>query len=112
MRQAAIYFQNQKAGLLTEDSEGYSFVYDDAYLASANAHAISLTLPLRSEPYRSNMMLPFFDGLIPEGWLLAIAERNWKIDGRDRMALLMACCRDCIGAVSVRSIAREEPRHV
>jgi serine/threonine-protein kinase HipA len=39
--------------------------------------------------------------MIPEGWLLDIAEHTWKLDPRDRMGLLLACCRDCIGAVSV-----------
>ena len=39
---------------------------------------------------------------IPEGWLLDIAEETWKLDPRDRFGLLLACCRDCIGAVSVR----------
>jgi serine/threonine-protein kinase HipA len=46
-------------------------------------------------------MFPFFDGLIPEGWLLEIAEKNWKLDARGRMGLLLACYRDCIGAVSI-----------
>ena len=52
------------------------------------------------------MLFPFFDGLIPEGWLLNIAENNGKINQRDRMSLLLACCKDCIGAVSV--ISEEE----
>jgi serine/threonine-protein kinase HipA len=47
-------------------------------------------------------MFPFFDGLIPEGWLLEIAEKNWKLDARDRMGLLLVCCRDCIGDVSIK----------
>ena len=46
-------------------------------------------------------MIPFFDGLIPEGWLLDIAQKNWKLDPRDRMGLLLTCCKDCIGAVSI-----------
>jgi HipA N-terminal domain len=46
-------------------------------------------------------MFPFFDGLIPEGWLLELAEHNWKLNARDRMGLLLACCKDCIGAVSI-----------
>ena len=25
-----------------------------------------------------------------------IAERSWKINQRDRMSLLLACCKDCI----------------
>ena len=54
------------------------------------------------------LLFPFFDGLIPEGWLLDIAEKNWKLNQRDRMGLLMACCADCIGAVSVHAVNEEE----
>ena len=43
---------------------------------------------------------------IPEGWLLDIAEETWKLNPRDRMGLLLACCRDCIGAASVREAKR------
>ena len=68
---------------------------------------MSLTLPLSDEPYHETVLFPFFDGLIPEGWLLNIAESSWKINQRDRMSLLLACCKDCIGAVSV--IPVEEP---
>ncbi|MDO5130497.1 MAG: phosphatidylinositol kinase, partial [Prevotellaceae bacterium] len=32
---------------------------------------------------------------------LNIAENSWKINQRDRMSLLLACCKDCIGAVSI-----------
>ncbi|NBV98183.1 MAG: hypothetical protein EBR67_01570 [Proteobacteria bacterium] len=55
----------------------------------------------------SSVLFPFFDGLIPEGWLLNIAERNWKLNPRDRMGLLMACCLDCIGAVSINPLIEE-----
>ncbi|MCW3081692.1 HipA N-terminal domain-containing protein [Segetibacter sp.] len=37
---------------------------------------VSLTLPLKDQPYTSNVMFPFFDGLIPEGWLLDIADKQ------------------------------------
>jgi len=47
------------------------------------------------------------DRLIPEGWLLDIAKRNWKLNSRDRMGLLLACCKDCIGAVSVIEVKEE-----
>ena len=53
------------------------------------------------------MLFPFFDGLIPEGWLLDIAEKNWKLNPRDRMGLLLACCKDCIGAVSIEEVYEE-----
>lgn len=101
MKSAKIYFQNTLAGRLIENEEGFSFAYNTEYLQNPQAQPISLTLPLRPLPYRSDVLFPFFDGLIPEGWLLDIAQENWKIDPRDRMALLLACCRNCIGAVSV-----------
>jgi len=101
MRKAKIYFNKELAGYLTENENGYSFLYDKVYLTVSTSKPISLTLPLQEKPHVSRMMFPFFDGLIPEGWLLEIAEKNWKLNARDRMGLLLACCRDCIGAVSI-----------
>ena len=108
MKQAIVFLRGIKAGILTEDENGYTFEYDTYYLSSANAEAVSLTLPLSDKPYRDKVLFPFFDGLIPEGWLLDIAEKNWKIDTRDRMSLLIACCKDCIGVVGVEPIINEE----
>ncbi|MBL7791975.1 MAG: HipA N-terminal domain-containing protein [Saprospiraceae bacterium] len=107
MRKAAIKRNAQLAGWLTQDEHGYRFVYDKAFLALPDARPVSLTLPLQEAPYTSNVLFPFFDGLIPEGWLLAIAEKNWKLNSRDRMGLLLACCKDCIGAVSVEEIKED-----
>ena len=101
MREALIYYKNDLAGVLVETDDGYLFTYDSNYLESSAAEPVSLTLPLSSQPYESRVLFPFFDGLIPEGWLLDISVQNWKLDPRDRMGLLMTCCRDCIGAVSV-----------
>ena len=90
------------AGRISETESGYRFGYAQAYLARAGAQAVSLTFPLRSDPYEANVLFPFFDGLIPEGWLLDIAEKTWKLHSRDRMGLLLACCEDCIGNVSIK----------
>lgn len=100
-RKAEIKMHDRTAGWLIQDEEGYHFQYDTAYLNAESSQPISLTLPLQEAEFTSRVMFPFFDGLIPEGWLLDIAQRNWKLNPRDRMGLLMACCRDCIGAVSV-----------
>jgi serine/threonine-protein kinase HipA len=108
-RAAEIRFMGTPAGRLWEDQDGYHFAYDTAYIAAEHAKAISLTLPIRPEPYVSRTMFPFFDGLIPEGWLLEIAELNWKLNPRDRMGLLLTCCKDCIGAVSVHPIETTAP---
>ncbi|WP_303181179.1 HipA N-terminal domain-containing protein [uncultured Butyricimonas sp.] len=108
MKQAVVFLRGIKAGVITENENGYIFQYDADFLRSSNAEPISLTLPLRSEPFQDKVLFPFFDGLIPEGWLLNIAEKNWKIDARDRMSLLLACCKDCIGAVGVEPIINDE----
>lgn len=100
-RQAKIVYQDQLAGYLVEGDNGYSFIYLDEYLQSADPKPISLTLPLSERPYHSNVLFPFFDGLIPEGWLLDIGEKHWKLNPRDRFELLVNLCRDAIGAVSV-----------
>lgn len=101
MRSAKVYMHNDRAGSLVENEDGYTFKYDQEYLSNPAAKAISLTLPLNETAFKSKTMFPFFDGLIPEGWLLEIAENNWKLNSRDRMGLLLACCKDCIGAVSI-----------
>lgn len=96
-----VYFKDLFAGVISEDENGFSFKYDAEYLRLGNARPISLTLPLREAPYNSKTMIPFFDGLIPEGWLLDIAQENWKINPKDRMTALLTFCHNCIGAVSV-----------
>lgn len=101
-RKAYVYVRNNFAGELFETDEGYSFQYDSEYLKDKNATAVSLTLPLRSEVYTSKTLFSFFDGLIPEGWLLKVVVDNWKIDTRDRFGVLLVACKDSIGNVSIR----------
>jgi serine/threonine-protein kinase HipA len=107
MKKAKVYMYDAFAGFLVEDENGFRFAYDAAFLESDKAEAISLTLPLTEKAYESKVLFPFFDGLIPEGWLLDIAERNWKLDARDRMEILLKTCQDCIGAVSIEAVEPE-----
>ena len=100
-RTAYVYVRNVFAGTLAETDYGYSFSYDNNYLKSDSAAAVSLTLPLSDEPYHSRTLFPFFDGLIPEGWLLNVVSRNWKIDTKDRFGLLLVACKDAVGNVSI-----------
>ncbi len=89
------------AGRIVQHEDEYQFAYDTAYLANPQVPAISVSLPKRPGTASSKVLFPFFDGLIPEGWLLNIAEENWKLNPRDRMGLLLSTCRDCIGAVHI-----------
>lgn len=104
MRSGKVYVDDRLAGTVIETDEGsYTFSYDSDYLQYEKALSVSLTLPLREEAYTSNILFPFFDGLIPEGWLLDLSITNWKLNAKDRMGLLLACCEDCIGNVSIRA---------
>lgn len=104
MRKAEIKMHDHTAGWLVQDENGYVFSYDSSYLNRDRPEPVSVTLPITEKQYSAKVLFPFFDGLIPEGWLLQIAERNWKLNERDRMGLLLACCKDCIGAVSVHPV--------
>ena len=102
MRIANIFYKDVLAGVLTETDEGeYIFKYADDYVINHPKQFITFNMPVTKDPYISNRLFPFFEGLIPEGWLLDIASKNWKINKSDRMGLLLACCQNCIGAVSV-----------
>ena len=108
MRRANIFYKNQLAGVLTETDTGYRFEYLPEYLSSDNPQPVSLTMPLSNLAYGSPTLFPAFDGLIPEGWLLDVALRNTDISRLDRMSLLLLCCKDCIGALSVVEIPEED----
>lgn len=108
LRSGHVYYDGHLAGLIEETDEGFRFTYDGMYLASEGARAVSLTLPLQEAAYHSRTLFPFFDGLIPEGWLLDITVKTWKVRPNDRMGLLLAVCGDCIGAVSVTALQTGE----
>jgi serine/threonine-protein kinase HipA len=108
MRKGKVYYNDNIAGIITETNDGdYFFQYDKDYVKLHPKDFITFTMPVVEEPYIENRLFPFFEGLIPEGWLLDIASKNWKININDRMGLLLACCQNCIGAVSVVPIHAE-----
>lgn len=108
MRKAKIYYKEDFAGYLTETDEGeYVFQYEADYVQRHDNQFLTFTMPVRVEPYKDKRLFPFFEGLIPEGWLLDIATKNWKLNPKDRMGLLLACCQNCIGAISVIPIDLE-----
>ena len=101
-RKAYVHVRNIFAGVLSETDEGYSFSYTSEYLSRDNSGAVSLTLPLTEQTYTSKTLFSFFDGIIPEGWLLDAVSRNWKIDPKDRFGILLVACKDSIGNVSIK----------
>jgi len=103
MKQGQLYYKNKFAGVISETDDGFLFKYNLEYLASAQAKPVSLTMPLQEKAFSSKVLFPFFDGLIPEGWLLTIALTHWKINPNDRFSMLLTLCKDNIGCVSIIS---------
>lgn len=107
-REAIVRLDGRPIGRLAEQGKQISFRYDAEWLADADAVPVSLTLPLRAEPYVSDGLHPFFENLLPEGWLLELATKKLKIAKDDEFGLLIATCADCAGAVEILPAGESE----
>lgn len=103
MRKAAVYYHHDLAGILTETDEGqFEFQYDTQYINRFPDQFLTFSMPVSHWIYQEKYLFSFFEGLIPEGWLLDVATDHYKVKPNDRMGLLLTCCENCIGAVSVK----------
>ena len=100
-RRGEVRLDGRRVGSLVETPKGSRFQYDAEWLADPRAVPVSMTLPLRTEPYDAAGLHPFFENLLPEGWLLEIATKKLKISKDDAFGLLLALCADCAGAVEI-----------
>jgi serine/threonine-protein kinase HipA len=100
-RRGVVRLDGRRVGVIEETNAGSRFTYDADWLALPDAISVSLTLPLRPEPHQSRGLLPFFENLLPEGWLLELSTAKLKIPKDDAFGLLLATCADCVGAVEV-----------
>ena len=98
-RKARVNYNNQLAGYLWETDNGFRFIYDEDYLRLGQP--VSVSLPLRKEPYESRDLFSFFQGLLTEGWYLNIVSATTKIDANDSFGLLLATTGNTTGAVTV-----------
>ena len=101
VRRAIVRLDGHRVGSLTENARQVTFAYTTEWLARPDAVPVSLTLPLRAEPYVTDGLHPFFENLLPEGWLLELATKKLKVAKDDPFGLLVATCADCIGAVEI-----------
>ena len=105
LRRGRVTFDGKRCGVIEEIAGGRTrFSYDAAWLGASDSPAISLTPPVREEAYESHGLHPFFENLLPEGWLLELATSKLKIAKDDAFGLLLATCADCPGAVGVEPI--------
>ena len=100
-RKGHVKLNGELAGVIEEFGDQTNFTYSADWIKRRDARPVSLTLPLRSEPYESLGLHPFFENLLPEGWLLEVASKTLKISKSDSFGLLLATCSDCIGDVEI-----------
>ena len=101
-RRARVLQNGRQAAVLEKTLDGYRLAYAPEYLADSTARAISLTLPLRCAPYESEVLFPFFSGLLAEGNLKDMQCRRFKIDPDDDFTRLLKTTHDdVIGAVTL-----------
>lgn len=97
--------------LLREPSGAVDFRYDETWLAWEHAIPVSLSLPLREDPYRGAPVVAVFENLLPDSDRLRqrVAEKVGA-QGTDAYSLLYRIGRDCVGALQF--IPEEEPVEV
>ena len=101
-RTAVVQLSRRRCGVLEELAGGRTrFTYDATWLEDRSSRPVSLTMPLRPEPYEAPGLLPFFANLLSEGWLLDVSLARLKIARDDAFGLLLATCRDCMGDVEI-----------
>ncbi len=106
MRQAEIYFKDEKAGILIQHDDGsFSYRYHDLWMSDSRKPQISLTLPKIQQEYKSDYLFPFFFNMLPEGTNKKVVCKHMRIDSDDYFSLLVVTARcDTIGAVTVKKI--------
>jgi serine/threonine-protein kinase HipA len=107
-RKGRVKLSGQTVGAIEEVGEEIRFAYSPEWLGKAGAVPVSLTMPLREQPYPSRVLHPFFENLLPEGWLLEVASKKLKISKDDAFGMLLATCSDCIGAVEIERMDDDE----
>ncbi len=95
-------FQNSRlvGNLRKAPSGAVSFRYADHWLTASNPSPVSLSMPLREEPYTGGSVINVFENLLPDELSIRrrIAERVGAA-GTDVYSLLSVIGADCVGAL-------------
>ena len=102
MKELAVYLHNFLAGhLWLDENRLFTFQYAGKYLNNPDATALSLSIPLRENPYRDDSVRPFFSNLLPEGEIRVLIAKIKQISEKNDFKMLEAIGGECAGAVSI-----------
>ena len=97
-----IFVNQLKAGELWLDQQRrFCFQYDRDWINSNDSYRLSVSLPLRENPYLNDDSYSYFTNLLPEGEILTVLSRRLQIPVSNQFELLKAIGGDCAGAVSL-----------
>lgn len=92
----------ESVGLLTADDNGaIQFTYAPAWIQSAANFPLSLSLPLREDPFGDPLSRAFFSNLLQENDQLERVIAREGLDRGDIVGLLAHVGADCSGSISV-----------
>jgi serine/threonine-protein kinase HipA len=107
-RELGVWYATTRVGTFAQADDGrQSFTYAPSWLTSADAFAISLSMPLRTEPYDNRTTRAFFGGLLPDDDARRRLARYLQVSARNEFALLAEVGRECAGALSLLPPAEE-----
>jgi len=96
-----VFLNSRLVGQLRRETSGaISFQYDQSWREWESALSVSLSLPMREQPYIGAPVLAVFENLLPDNERLRrqIAARA-RAEGTDAYSLLAAIGHDCVGAL-------------
>jgi len=97
-----VFLNEQSVGRLKQDDSGSLwFSYNDEWLGSDSAMPLSVSLPLRTQPFSRNECRPFFAGLLPEEASRSLIAKAFGVSDKNDFALLEKIGGECAGAVSL-----------
>ena len=98
-----VYMNGYRVGLFSKSPAGaHYFQYDAAWLALAGCRPISLSMPLRHQPYEGDEVYNFFDNLLPDNPQIRqrILARH-HADSTQPFDLLAKIGQDSVGALQL-----------
>ena len=85
------------------------FYYDRSWLDLDGAIPISLSLPLREEPYSPEETKNYFEGLLPEGFTKRSVAKWMHADEGDYLTIISGLGQECLGAIQVTEEGAKQP---
>jgi serine/threonine-protein kinase HipA len=106
MANLPVYFEQRLVGTVGVDRGGPSFIYASGWLGLKGAFPISITMPLNSERFTSDIFLPWAANLLPESEQLRTLGQLLGMARSDVIGLLTAIGGDTAGALSFSQAGR------